>query len=528
MIRKILLLTRTVRHLKPVQIVYQVYNRLKPKHNLAWFANKARPQQAYELLNFNIQFEAGAIIKDNSTFTFLNITHSFNQGIDWNYQAYGKLWNYNLQYFSFLHQAGISTQAKQNLLKDIGLWLKNGKLKLEPYPVALRVMNTIRFISIEKVNDPVINNELFAQLAYLNKNLEYHLLGNHLLEDAFALFMGGHFFNVSGWKQRARAILYRELKEQILNDGGHFELSPMYHQIILFRVLELADWYSSVPGNDTAFLNFIKEKAADMLSWLQNITFSNGDIPHFNDSASGIAFTSQQLLGFAQQLGVKPGNQLKLAGSGYRKYRFNNYECVVDVGAVGPSYQPGHSHSDALSFVLYSQGLPVVVDAGTSTYQVGGKRSYERSTNAHNTVEVEGANQSEVWGGFRVGRRAGVTIVADAANELTARHNGYQKNFAANHQRSFIFAGDLIQIEDTISGNANLVCRALFHFHPNCTVQIQENDKVLIDNIATMAFTGVIKLDMQEYELADGYNKYLKAVCLVVSFNKHLKSVIAF
>ncbi|WP_224746599.1 alginate lyase family protein [Mucilaginibacter rigui] len=388
-------------------------------------------------------------------------------------------------------------------------------------------MNTVRFISTENITNSVIIDELYAQFAYLNRNLEYHLLGNHLLEDAFALFMGGHIFNMPDWKQKAKNILYRELKEQILNDGGHFELSPMYHQIILFRVLELVDWYSNTDGHDIEFLTFAKTKARDMLGWLQIITFNNGDIPHFNDSAAGITFTSQQLFGLAQKLGVNPNKQLKLAASGYRKYGFDNYECVVDVGAVGPSYQPGHGHSDALSFVLYSKGLPIVVDAGTSTYQIGEKRNYERSTNAHNTVEVEDTNQSEVWGGFRVGRRAQVTITADVTHSLTALHNGYQKKFAAIHQRTFIFAEDLIQIEDTIS-EEKLVCKALFHFHSNCNVIIQGNDKVLIDNIATIAFTNAIKLDIQKYELANGYNKYLSAVCLVVFFNKELKSIMRF
>ncbi|MES2268140.1 MAG: alginate lyase family protein [Bacteroidota bacterium] len=480
------------------------------------------------MLHFIIQYDVSGHLEQFNTFTFLNLQNSFNDVIDWHYQGYGKLWNYNLQYFNYLHQPDITIQQKQELLIDIGNWLKSGKLKLEPYPVALRVMNTIRFISIDDLNNADIIKDLYAQLAYLSGNLEYHLLGNHLLEDAFALFMGGHFFNKDAWRNTAKDILYKELNEQVLDDGAHFELSPMYHQIIFFRVLELADWYSNVDDNDAAFLGFIKVTAANMLSWLKIITFNNGDIPHFNDSAPGIALTSHQLFEFAQQLGITPNNQLKLAASGYRKCHFNNYECVVDVGAVGPTYQPGHSHSDALSFVLYNGGLPVIVDTGTSTYQIGDKRSHERSTMAHNTVEIEGTDQSEVWGGFRVGRRADVTIITDTEKELTARHNGYQKKFAANHQRSFNFGSDFIQIEDTISGNANLVCKALFHFHPNCNVRIQGSDSVVINNIAIMTFTGATKLEIQPYEFADGYNKYLPAACLVVSFNKNLKSVIAF
>jgi hypothetical protein len=527
-IRKILLLARTVRYLKFKQIVYQLYYRLKTVHNLSWFEHKLKAEPVYNSLRFNIEYRVAGLLKPSNTFNFLNLQHSFNDVIDWDYQGYGKLWNYNLQYFNYLHQADITTPQKQELLNDIGSWLKSGKLKLEPYPVALRVMNTIRFISAEDLKNADISCDLYAQLAYLNNNLEYHLLGNHLLEDAFALFMGGHFFNIDAWCQTAKTILYKELNEQVLDDGAHFELSPMYHQIIFFRVLELADWYSNVNNSDRDFLVFVKQKAADMLRWLQLISFKNGDIPHFNDSATGITFTTLQLQSFAQQLNISANNQLNLKGSGYRKYQSDKYECVIDVGAVGPSYQPGHSHSDALSFVLYSNNLPVFVDAGTSTYQIGEKRSYERSTNAHNTVEVSGQNQSEVWGGFRVGRRAQVQIHTQLAQELCASHNGYKKTLAADHSRSFTFDDNVITIEDVISASKPLPSKALFHLYAGYEIEVISKTEVLLNKTITMRFTGVNKFEVLNYELADGYNKYLPAQYLSVEFNKELQTSIIF
>jgi hypothetical protein len=527
-IRKVLLLARTVRYLKFKQIVYQLYYRLKTVHNLSWFEHKLKAEPVYNPLRFNIQYQVGDLLKPVNTFNFLNLQHSFNDVIDWDYQGYGKLWNYNLQYFNYLHQADITTQQKQELLNDIGNWLKSGKLKLEPYPVALRVMNAIRFISAGDLKNAGITRDLYTQLAYLNDNLEYHLLGNHLLEDAFALFMGGHFFNVDAWCKTAKAILYNELNEQILDDGAHFELSPMYHQIIFFRVLELADWYSNVDNNDSDFLVFVKQKAADMLSWLQLISFKNGDIPHFNDSATGITFTAPQLQSFAQQLNISANNQLNLKGSGYRKYQSDKYECVIDVGAVGPSYQPGHSHSDALSFVLYSNNLPVFVDAGTSTYQIGEKRSYERSTNAHNTVEVSGQNQSEVWGGFRVGRRAQVQIQTQLAQELCASHNGYKKILAADHSRCFTFADNVITIKDIISAPKPLPAKALFHLYAGYEIDVISKTEVLLNKSITIRFTVVNKFEILNYELADGYNKYLPAQYLSVEFNTELQTNIIF
>ena len=77
----------------------------------------------------------------------------------------------------------------------------------------------------------------------------------------------------------------------------------------------------------------------------------------------------------------------------------------VDAGPIGPAYLSVHGHGDIYSYELSLDGRRVVVDGGTSTYQAGPERDWVRSTRAHNTVEVAGADQCEFFGAFRVGRR---------------------------------------------------------------------------------------------------------------------------
>ena len=83
-----------------------------------------------------------------------------------------------------------------------------------------------------------IHDSLFAQYRILNESLEYHLLGNHLLEDGFSLVIGGLYFSNKKWFRKGRKIVTNALNEQVLEDGGHFELSPMYHRILLGRLLD--------------------------------------------------------------------------------------------------------------------------------------------------------------------------------------------------------------------------------------------------------------------------------------------------
>src|SRR5690606_13273386 len=149
--------------------------------------------------------------------------------------------------------------------------------------------------------------------------------------------------------QKAEKLLNRQLPEQILEDGAHFELSPMYHQIILFRVLEALAYLPE--ESDLAALG--RESAVKMLGWSRNICFSNGDLPHFNDSTDGIAFSFRELEDQAVSVGLPKGQAMPGLGvSGYRKFETEAYECVVDLADIGPAYQPGHGHADALSFIL--------------------------------------------------------------------------------------------------------------------------------------------------------------------------------
>src|SRR5690606_28841214 len=203
--------------------------------------------------------------------------------------------------------------------------------------------------------------------------------------------------------------LKSELTEQILKDGGHFEQSPMYHNIILFRVLELIDWYSKYSEKEEEFLDFVRMKASHMISWLKNICFENGEIPHFNDSTNGIAIKSKILFQYAKGLQV-PINYLELSDSGYRKYKTQLYECIIDVGGIKSPYQPGHSHADSFSFWLHKDNKPIFGEKGTSTYENNKRRQDERGSSSHNTVTIDKKNQSQVWGGFRVAKQAKIKI----------------------------------------------------------------------------------------------------------------------
>ena len=159
-------------------------------------------------------------------------------------KRFAVLGKYNLHYFEGLLSSQTSVDLKE---KHIGRWIAENPFSKgigwEPYPLSLRVVNWIKWAWLnEDINVKDFDKSLASQINYLYKNLEYHLLGNHLLENAKALIFGGCYFqgkNAKKWLNKGLKILLKELKEQILDDGGHFELSPMYHILIFELVLDL-------------------------------------------------------------------------------------------------------------------------------------------------------------------------------------------------------------------------------------------------------------------------------------------------
>lgn len=516
-----LLYFHTLRYLKFKQIwfqcLYLLRRKLKPVKLKSYPLNNKVPHR----LNFR-SFLPAKPTYQKGTFTFLNKSKHFGEIIDWQFSEYGKLWRYNLNYFDYLNQEGIQADKGLSLINQFIDNIQDNKVGIEPYPTSLRIINWIKFITQHKIQDTKIDRSLYAQANLLSNNIEYHLLGNHLLENAFSLVFASYYFENPAFYKRAEKILMHELQEQILLDGAHFELSPMYHQIILNRALDCVNLTQNNSLFEEELSDLLAEKAAVMLGWLRQMTFKNGDIPLVNDAANGIAPTTAELVAYAARLGIGAKN-VSLKDSGYRKIERNNYEMVIDAGNIGPDYIPGHAHSDTFNFVLHIDNRPYIVDTGTSTYEANAIREYERSTNAHNTVQIEDFDQSEVWRSFRVGRRAFITEKEEGEHFIEATHDGY-KNINAFHTRKFQFYDEKIYIIDTVKSQKDFKCYAYFHFHPDIAVTVDGN--VIFMGSSKILLKNQDSVSLEEYHFAPEFNKRIESKVLVVTFRNALETEI--
>ena len=531
-IEKLQRLFATLRYLKPIQIRYRLYYLLRKKlrkiTRFSYVLRKDSQSVRLVLAESIPSYPSLDVEAEKLHFRFLNLPVTFKKGqIDWNYAGNGKLWTYNLNYFEFLMQEEMEAEIGEELIYHYIRNLHQIKDGLEPFPISLRGINWIKFFTKFDIKNRKIDDALYAQYYILADNLEYQLLGNHLLENGFSLLFGAYYFKDEYLYRKACDILYTELEEQILSDGAHFELSPMYHQLMLYRLL---DCLNLVMHNDaferSKLEKYLRTKAEKMAGWLAMMTYENGEVPHFNDTADGIAPNSAELFEYAENLGVSCPQKRSLSESGYRRFSSDTYLCFVDVGNIGPDYIPGHAHSDTFNFELQVKSRPFIVDTGVSTYEDNEVRHFERSTKAHNTVQIEDFEQSEIWSSFRVAQRAYILSLQEEERKITATHDGYRK-LGLYHTRSFEFKKGGLRIIDRVAGNRQnrYRCYAYLHFHPS-TEYVQIKDSQIFTNLAEISFKGSKKIQIDDFIFAEGFNKTTKAKMAVVSFEKDLETLI--
>lgn len=521
MLQKLSRYYHTLKHLKPIQIRYQIWYRLRNRFFPVKLPINNHTPDFQKLKIKSFPSEKVSHLGHNK-FRFLNLEHDFGATINWNYTGHGKLWAYKLNYFEFLHQPEMDSETGLILIRDFISNIETCTEGLEPYPISLRGVNWIKFMAVHDIWPEDVIKNLYAQYQILSQKIEYHLLGNHLMENGFSMLFAGVFFRDDRFINTATTILTEELEEQILNDGAHFELSPMYHCIILQRVLDSINLLKNSAHTKHQLEEKLNKKATLMAGWLREVQFSNGDLPMVNDSVEREFIIPSQLLNYAQELGIE-AIPVTMDESGYRMMKSEPFELFVDVGHIGPDYIPGHAHSDTFSFVLYNHGEPFIIDRGVSTYRKTLFRDEERGTASHNTVMISGEEQSDVWGGFRVGRRATSNILVSKTGQIMAVHNGYS-HLKSTHIREWKTEIGKVIILDAIHG-ANKEGEAFFHFHPSCKVE-KINDQLFKVNDLTIEFTNAGNSEIVSYPWAAGMNDTIEAKKLIIRFKKELKTVI--
>jgi uncharacterized heparinase superfamily protein len=493
-------LFNTARHLRPVQVYGRVIFRLsRPSPDHAVAPALRQPAGSWVRPPERRQSMFGA-----TRFRLLNVEHDLAD-VGWDESSVAKLWRYNQHYFDDLNAEGCASRTawhRELLVR----WVNDNPpatgTAWEPYPTSLRIVNWVKWMLAGNVLPDACVHSLAIQSRWLCRRLEWHLLGNHLFVNAKALVFAGCAFDgpeADDWLRQGTEILLEQIPEQILPDGGQFERSPMYHALALEDMLDLFNVLHRFPGRANALASVVERRITGMRRWLAAMCHPDGEVSFFNDSAIGVHPAPAELERYARELGFGEAEALTdgltmLPDSGYARLQSGAAVAILDVGRVGPDYLPGHAHADTLSFELSLHARRILVNSGTSEYGIGPERLRQRGTAAHNSLTIDGEDSSEVWGGFRVARRArplDLRLETGAEPSVSCGHDGYRRLHGSPiHRRRWRMTGHSLEIEDRADAAGRV--RTHWHLGPGLRALPQGDGRsFVIDPVgAEFAFSG--------------------------------------
>lgn len=422
----------------------QIFNRLRIK--LGWACplgvtpadniTNIKKVETPESLDFDPVFLARFPAEElmGNRITILHSSKSFDWKSRWEFEDKSALWNFNLHYFEYLFhlvKAWKDTGDRRYLDKTVEIisgWIRSNPTGMQPgwasYPASLRIVNWISYFgyigeSLPEDFRKEFLRSLHAQFVYLSRHLEKDILGNHYFENLKSLVLAALFFNDEPVLEKALRDFKAECKEEILPDGMHFELSPMYHKIIFEGVLRVAAALRGAGKPDSEIESYLQPMLDAAFSFEDGLE----RVPLFNDGGNNVAKSLDALTITAKDyFCITPHFKNQFESSGF--YIFvktvdgHTWKLIVDAGQPGPAYIPGHAHCDAMSYELFRDGKPVIVNCGTYAYQ-SEEREFFRSTAAHNTVMVNDVEQSQYWGEFRLAKRSSVKVIELTDSSIT-------------------------------------------------------------------------------------------------------------
>jgi uncharacterized heparinase superfamily protein len=524
------LLGRTAAHLQPAQVAHRA--RLRAQRA----ALRRLPRLGQRLLAGASQgpaagWPAGFVPLDSRTpqlwpvlaelgsgqITLLGMTRNLGDPAHWQHADAPQLWRFHLHYWDWAW--GLAADSDRDAARAVfaRLWRSwqascafgRGDAWL-PYPAALRAWSWCalhRYLVAGTDLEPCFLREVAAHRGFLRRHLESDVGGNHLVKDLKALAGLGIFLGDERLLDRALQRLDDQLAIQVLPDGGHYERAPAYHCQVLADLIDVADLISAAGRAARPELTLA---IARMRRWLGAVLTPDGAVPLLNDG-----YPVPGALVAALQPDPPPDTPLlTLPDTGLVRAAAGGWHLIADVGAPCPDELPAHAHADTLGCLVHLDGAPLLIDTGTSTYAAGPVRSYERSTAAHSTAEIDGADSTEVWGAFRAGRRARVhdPVVRGGTGGMTAEaaHDGYRwLPGRPVHRRRWSLTDAGLQVHDEVTGDGQHAVAVRWHLAPGSAVRMQTGGAVVTTAAGRfgvrISASCPVRLGVEPGEIATGF-----------------------
>jgi O-antigen/teichoic acid export membrane protein/uncharacterized heparinase superfamily protein len=450
-------------------------------------------------------------------FHFRGMGQTLASPIDWDTRPNGNLsWNWDLNRHSFfltLATAHFYTGERIYLEKLVELWsdwLRKNPAGTSPnwrYPfeVAARLQNWMWadfLLTFAGGMEARLSERLVSGIrdhaCYISTHLEHHWPNNHLLLEAKALYefallfpeldAGGRFLRLS------KGIVEREALAQILPDGVHSELCTMYHLVVAGELAELSLLCRRLgkPLSDE-----LEQRIFAMTDFSRALLRHDGSRALLGDSAAEDTYVRfdparreysdlnywlagecewSELFGLANERGngirTFPDAGYAILASGASA---DEIHLTFDFGEFSACSSANHGHCDALSFELHAGGRPLIVDPGVYMPWPGNPvwTRHFRSTSAHNTLMIDGREQSELSDYCDVERTAKTALMGYEARDHELSIGGECRPYWANgeevrHVRELCLRSDrTILVRDRVTGWGRHRLEWSFQFAPD-------------------------------------------------------------
>ncbi|MBW6525097.1 heparinase II/III family protein [Sphingomonas sp. RHCKR47] len=417
----------------------------------------------------------------------------------------------------FITEVIASWYASNPPFKGVG-WSSGIELSLRT--ISLLIVTSLIGDRLDMRTRILINEILLSHAFWLERYpSRFSSSNNHLVSEQAALYLIGvtcpFVPGAARLVKRAEAALVREASLQIHADGVAAEQSPTYGALTS-ELLLLCAWVADQRGSPMT--DGTRARLAAFAEWINWLAEPDGTVPAIGDDDEGRVLTLGQeepsyassvaaaVASFAERSDLVPPhvqtfrNALVAPSSpasrpfgtrsfpdgGYTVHRTmhagHQISLVVDHGPLGYLAIAAHGHADALSFTLSIDGQPVFVDPGTYLYHSGHQwRDWFRNTRAHNTLSVEGTEQSIVSGAFNWANKAQTRLeqVNDAPFKLQASHDGYCKRFGVRHRRSVMLADGELTLMDMLVGGPERTAEIVLQLAPECEV-VNEGPEIVV------------------------------------------------
>ena len=224
-----------------------------------------------------------------SHFCFLNEEFDVGDPIDWNPVGRSLLWRFHLNYFDWAPRLASEGRVDE-VGRQIDSWIEQNPVGRQPawhpYPTSLRIVNWARAFHVVGAasEQPSWVTSLRRQTAFVESHLEFHLGGNHLIENAFSVLVAGLFFEgplARRWFDLGVGLFTDQLDKQVLPDGGHCERSLSYHLRVNLVCRETILLLRANGRPVPQALMMVHER---MSKFTEEVRHLDGNVPLFHDA----------------------------------------------------------------------------------------------------------------------------------------------------------------------------------------------------------------------------------------------------